>query len=96
VRGRKRVRATVVGFVGATVLGIAGVSVATTVDDPDPESTSETETVPIECGGYNGAGEVVNAEAAAVNSAPLDETGLPIIPAVCAGYTADGVFIGDD
>lgn len=92
MRGRKRARAAVIGLVGAALFALGGVSVVTSVADAD----SETETVPIECGGYNEAGEIVNDEAAAINSAPLDEDGLPIIPAVCAGYTADGIFIGDD
>lgn len=53
-------------------------------------------TIPIECGGYDADGEVVNPAATDIDEASVTADGVIEIPAVCGGYTADGILIGDD
>jgi hypothetical protein len=79
-----------VGLTIGLALALGGLTLSGKSADADAE------TVPIECGGYDETGELVHAEAAAITSAPLDESGHPVIPPICGGYTEDGVFIGDD
>jgi hypothetical protein len=88
-----------------TVLALAGVLVGTGVTNAGTSGSPRTEpvsvetatdTVAIECGGYDEDGTVVNEAATRIDRAPVDDAGVPEIPAVCGGYTAEGVFIGDD
>lgn len=59
-------------------------------------AAEDAATIPIECGGYDEHGAVVNEEATRIDRAPVDAAGIPSIPLVCGGYTADGTFVGDD
>ncbi len=52
--------------------------------------------VPIECGGYDAEGDLVNPDAARIDHAEVTPDGRIAIPAICGGYTADGAYIGDD
>lgn len=67
----------------------ATVTRTTTGDD-------DAATVPIECGGYDADGTLVNPAAARIDTAPVTPDGVVEIPPVCGGYSADGVFVGDD
>lgn len=73
------------------------VSVETQDGMPDADRAPEhTDTIAIECGGYDEDGAVVTEAATRIDRAPVDAAGIPEIPPVCGGYTADGTFIGDD
>ncbi|MBW3658519.1 MAG: hypothetical protein KY457_07765 [Actinobacteria bacterium] len=58
--------------------------------------TEPTDRISIECGGYDADGNVVHEAATRIDHARVDAAGIPEIPAVCGGYTAEGEFIGDD
>lgn len=73
------------------------VAVETRDDPTPPAATGDTgDTVSIECGGYDAEGDVTDEAATRIDRAPVDDAGIPLIPPVCGGYTADGEFIGDD
>lgn len=86
---------------------LVGVSASTSAPTPTPSTApvsvetqtrapDHTDSVAIECGGYDEHGAVVTEAATRIDRAPVDDAGVPLIPAVCGGYTADGTFIGDD
>jgi hypothetical protein len=88
--GRRWGLFSTLGVALALVAGFALASVAA------PGEASQTERVPIECGGYDADGNLVNPEAAEIEYAEVGPDGLLIIPPACGGYTEDGVYIGDD
>ena len=54
------------------------------------------DTVELACGGYNEAGEIVNEKAVEIGTIEVPANATAQVPPVCGGFTADGVFIGDD
>lgn len=88
--------------VAGTLVGVGVTSSGPAAAPPDAPATrpvsadTTRDTVPIECGGYDADGHVVNERATRIDRVPADPAGMPRIPAVCGGYTADGTFIGDD
>lgn len=87
---------------GALVGAGAATSATPSATSPAPSTeqvsvqTEPADRISIECGGYDAEGNVVNEEATRIDHAPVDDAGIPEIPAVCGGYTAEGEFIGDD
>jgi hypothetical protein len=89
------------GVTGLAVLTTAlGIVVLTTVaiawGEPAADEAGQQGWVPIECGGYDARGDLVEPDAPPVDRAPIGPDGRPQIPDVCGGYTQDGTYVGDD